>query len=165
MFLLVWNIFKPVSGIPLDGKYLIWEVKNPALIQLNLAAEVDIIPSEDKWCTSLAYFGALGTAPHHFQQYTQPRRTNLSHSPGLTSACRRQCQVCWQKSSSSLCAGQCNMRFSKINKLFYYNFMCIFTHENIIALLTSAAYNKCKFCPLSNLLLFFISSLSVLLSV
>lgn len=58
--------------------------------------------------------------------------------------------------------GQRNMRFSKINKLFYYNFMCIFTHQNIIALLTSVAYHKCKFCPLSNLLLFFFSSLSVL---
>lgn len=40
--------------------------------------------------------------------------------------------------------------------------MCIFTHQNIIALLTSVAYHKCMFCPLSNLLLFFFSSLSVL---
>lgn len=104
---------------------------------------------------SWAYIGALGSAPHHFQQHTQPSRTNLSHSPVLTPACRQQCHVCWQKSSSSLCAGQCNMSFSKINKLFYYDFMCIITHENIIALLTSVAYNKCKFCPLGNLLQFF----------
>lgn len=36
-----------------------------------------------------------------------------------------------------------------------------FYTSTIIALLTCVAYHKCKFCPLSNLLLFFFSSLSV----
>lgn len=108
-----------------------------------------------------AYFSALGSTPHHFQQNTQPSRTHFSHGPSLTSACRQQWQICWQKSSSYFCVGQCYMRFCKINKLFYYNFMSIFTHQNIIALLISVAYHKGKFCPLSNLLLFFFSSLSV----
>lgn len=56
VFFLVWNIFKPAPGIPVPGKHLICKVKNPALIQLNLAAEVDIILSEDKWSTTLGLF-------------------------------------------------------------------------------------------------------------
>lgn len=92
---------------------------------------------------------------------TQSPAGPISHSPALISVCRQQWQICWQKSSSYLCVGQGNMRFCKINKLFYYNCMRIFTHQNIIALLTSVAYHKCKFCPLSSLWLFFFSSLSV----
>lgn len=65
VFFLVWNIFKPVSGIPVDGKHLICKVKNAALIQLNLAAEVDTILSEDKWRTTLGSFWS-------FRLYSSP---------------------------------------------------------------------------------------------
>lgn len=113
LFFRTGNVCKTVSGIPVGGKYLFWKGKNPALTQLNLAAKVDLIHSEDKGRspnTTLGSFGSFGLRSSPFP--AAHTAWQLRPLPGTsTDFCTQPVIVedlLTEESSSNHCVGQCN---------------------------------------------------------
>lgn len=110
---LMGNICKPVSGIPVGGKYLFWKEKNPALTQQNLAAKVDLIHSEDKRSgpnTTLGLFWSFGLCSSPFPAAHAARQPRLLPRTG-TDFCAQTViakDLLTEKSSSNQCLGHCN---------------------------------------------------------
>lgn len=114
VFFQTGNVCKTVSGIPVGGKYLFWKDKNPSLTQLNLAAKVDLIHSQDKGSspnTTLGSCGSFGLPSSPFSAAHRARQ--LRPLPGTgTDFCAQPVIVedlLTEKSSSNQCVGQCNM--------------------------------------------------------
>lgn len=109
---LTGNICKPVSGIPAGGKYLFWEVKNPALTQLNLAAKLDLIHSENEGTgpsTTLDLFWSFGlhSSPFPVAHTAQQAQPLLGTSTGFCAQPVIVEDLLTEKSSSNQCVGQC----------------------------------------------------------